>query len=76
VVLREVAVSVPGNEDLRQAVRRLMEGQEEALGIVRGVLEAGEDARTDDALSDLQDVLEGTLEDARADLGMEEGDEL
>jgi hypothetical protein len=61
---------------LRQAVRRLMEGQREALGIVRGVLEAGEDARTDDALADLQDVLEGTLEDAQADLGIEEGEEL
>jgi hypothetical protein len=53
-----------------------MEGQQEALGIVRGVLEAGEDARTDDALADLQDVLEGTLEDARADLGTEEGEQL
>jgi hypothetical protein len=29
-----------------------------------------------DALTDLQDVLEGTLEDARVDLGLEEGDEL
>jgi hypothetical protein len=61
---------------LRRAVRRLMEGQREALDIVRGVLEGGEDARTDDALADLQDVLEGTLEDARADLGLEEGGEL
>jgi hypothetical protein len=61
---------------LLRAVRRLMEGQEEALGIVRAMLEAGDDARTDDALADLQDVLEGTLEDARADLGMGEGDEL
>lgn len=61
---------------LRQAVRRLMEGQREAFDIVRGALEAGEDARTDDVLADLQDVLEGTLEDVRADLGIEEGDEL
>ena len=61
---------------LRRAVRRLMEGQREALDIVRGVLEDGEDARTDDALADLQDVLEGTLEDVRADLGIEEVDEL
>ena len=57
---------------LKLAVERLMDGQREALGIVRGVLEAGDDARTDDALADLQDVLEGTLEDARADLGIEE----
>lgn len=69
-------MSVPSNEELRRAVERLMEGQQEALGIVRGVLEAGEDARTDDALADLQDVLEGTLEDARADLGTEEGEQL
>jgi len=61
---------------LRRAMRRLMEGQEEALGIVRATLEAGEDARTDDVLADLQDVLEGTLEDARADLGIEDGDEV
>jgi hypothetical protein len=69
-------MSGPEEAQLRQVVRRLMEGQEEALGIVRGVLESGDDARTDDALADLQDVLEGTLEDARADLGLEEGDEL
>jgi phage gp37-like protein len=69
-------VSEGENPRLMQAVRRLMEGQQEALAIVRGVLEARDDARTDDALADLQDVLEGTLEDARADLGMEEGDEL
>jgi hypothetical protein len=68
-------MSGPEDAQLRQAVRRLMEGQEEALAIVRAALEAAEDARTDDALADLQDVLEGTLEDARADLGIEEGDE-
>jgi hypothetical protein len=41
-----------------------------------GARGGGEDARTDDALADLQDVLEGTLEDVRADLGIEEVDEL
>jgi len=67
-----------GAEDvqLRPAVRRLMEGQREALKIVRGALKAGIGPHTDDALTDLQDVLEGTLEDARVDLGIEEGDEL
>jgi hypothetical protein len=59
---------------LRRAVARLMDGQQEALGIVRAALEAGDEARTDEVLADLQDVLEGTLEDARADLGIEEGD--
>ena len=68
-------MSGPDEAQLRQAVRRLMEGQEEALAIVRAALEAGEGARTDDALADLQDVLEGTLEDARADLGIEEGED-
>ena len=69
-------VSETENARLRQAMRRLMDGQQEALDIVRGALEGGEDARTDDALADLQDVLEGTLEDVRADLGIEEVDEL
>jgi hypothetical protein len=46
---------------LRRALERLMDGQREALGIVRAVLEAGNEARTDDAWADLQDVLEGAL---------------
>jgi hypothetical protein len=52
-----------------------MDGQQEALDIARATLEAGTAARTDDALADLVDVLEGTLEDARAELGIEEGEE-
>ena len=60
---------------LRRAVGRLMDGQQEALDIARATLEAGTAARTDDALADLVDVLEGTLEDARAELGIEEGEE-
>jgi hypothetical protein len=68
-------MSGPDEAQLKRAVRRLTEGQEEALAIVRAALEAGEGARTDDALADLQDVLEGTLEDARADLGIEEAED-
>lgn len=64
---------VTEEDRLRRAVERLMDGQREALGIVRAALEAGDRVRTDDALPDLQDVLEGALEDARADLGIEEG---
>jgi len=60
---------------LRLAVERLMDGQREALQIARKALEAGPGDHVDDALADLQDVLEGTLEDARADLGIGEGDE-
>jgi len=68
---------VSGAEEarLRRAVGRLMDGQQEALDIARATLEAGMAARTDDALADLVDVLEGTLEDARAELGIEEGEE-
>lgn len=69
-------MSGPENAQLKRAVERMMDGQQEALAIVRGALEAGDEARTDEALADLQDVLQGTLEDARADLGLEEGDEL
>lgn len=66
-------MSGPEGARLRRAVGRLMDGQREALEIVRGALESGGAAtRADDALADLQDVLEGTLEDARADLGIEE----
>jgi len=66
-----------GAEDarLKRAVERLMDGQQEALQIAREALEAGPGDHVDDALADLQDVLEGTLEDARADLGIEEGEE-
>jgi hypothetical protein len=67
-------VNVADDARLRRAVVRLMDGQQEALGIVRAALEAGDEARTDEVLADLQDVLEGTLEDARAALGIEEGD--
>jgi hypothetical protein len=58
----------------RQAAERLMDGQREALEIVRAALE-GSDAAPEDALADLQDVLQGTLEDARAALGLDEEEE-
>jgi hypothetical protein len=60
---------------LRRAVGRLMDGQREALEIVRAALEAGDEARMDEALADLEDVLQGTLDDARAALGVVEGGE-
>ena len=58
---------------LRRAVERLMEGQREALEVTRRALDEGTPA--EDALADLEDILEGSLEDARAMLGMEEEDE-
>ena len=60
-------------ERLRRAVRRLLDGQQEALEVLRQALE--EDAPAEDALGDLEDILEGALEDAHAILGIDEGDE-
>jgi hypothetical protein len=55
---------------LRQALGRLMDGQREALEVTRSALDSR--APAEDALADLEDILEGSLEDARAMLGMEE----
>jgi len=60
-------------ERLRRAVRRLLDGQQEALEVLRQALE--EDAPAEDALGDLEDILEGALEDAHAILGIDEGNE-
>jgi hypothetical protein len=58
---------------LRRAVRRLFEGHREALEVLRQALE--DDTPTEEALGDLEDILEGSLEDARSLLGMDEGNE-
>jgi len=50
-----------------------MDGQREALEVVRRALDGGTPA--EDALEDLEDILQGALEDARAILGVEEGNE-
>jgi hypothetical protein len=55
---------------LRRALGRLMDGQREALEVTRQALDSRVPA--EDALADLEDILEGSLEDARAMLGMEE----
>ena len=55
---------------LRRAVERLLDGQREALEVTRRALDEGTPA--EGALEDLEDILEGSLEDARAMLGMEE----
>ena len=60
-------------ERLRRAVERLMDGQREALEVLRGALDGA--APAEEALEDLEDILEGALEDARAVLGMGEEDE-
>ena len=58
---------------LRRAVERLMDGQREALEVVRRALDEGTPA--EGALEDLEDILEGAQDDARAILGMEDEDE-
>ena len=69
----EGGVSEGELERLRRAVERLMEGQREALEVLRRALDEG--MPSEDALADLEDILQGSLEDARAVLGMEEEDE-
>jgi HPt (histidine-containing phosphotransfer) domain-containing protein len=56
---------------LRRALGRLLDGQREALEVLRRALDGEPPA--EDALGDLEDILEGALEDARAILGGEEG---
>ena len=55
-----------------RAAERLMDGQREALEVLRRALDG--EAPAGEALEDLEDILEGALEDARAILGMEEGE--
>jgi hypothetical protein len=61
------------SERLRLAVERLLDGQREALEVLRRTLDG--EAPAEEALEDLEDILQGALEDARAILGTEEGDE-
>jgi hypothetical protein len=62
------------SERLRLAVERLLDGQREALEVLRRALDEG--TPSEDVLADLEDILQGALEDARAILGTEEeGDE-
>jgi hypothetical protein len=61
------------SERLRLAVERLLDGQREALEVLRRTLDG--EAPAEEALEDLEDILQGALEDAHAALGTEEGDE-
>ena len=63
----------PEQQRLRRAVRRLLDGQREALEVTRRALDGG--APAEGSLEDLEDILEGSLEDARAMLGMEDEEE-
>ena len=59
-------------EGSMRAAERLMDGHREALEVLRRALDG--EAPAGEALEDLEDILEGALEDARAILGMEEGE--
>jgi hypothetical protein len=54
---------------LRRALGRLVDGQREALEVVRRALDG--EAPAGDVLGDLEDILQGALEDARSILGTE-----
>ena len=54
---------------LRLAVERLMDGQREALELLRRALDG--EVPAEGALVDLEDVLQGALDDARSILGTE-----
>jgi len=60
---------------LRRAVKRLMNGQQEALEAIAQAFEESEGIEQD-ILVDLQDILEGAYEDAQNILGDSEGGEL
>ena len=61
------------SDRLRRAVERLVDGQREALEVLRRALDG--ETPAEEALEDLEDILEGALEDARAVLGTEDEDE-
>ena len=69
----EDSVNETEQQRLRRALGRLVDGQREALEVTRSALDGG--TPPEDALVDLEDILEGSLEDARAVLGMEDEDE-
>jgi len=50
-----------------------MDGQREALEVIRRTLDG--DTPAEGTLVDLEDILQGALDDARAILGMEDEDE-
>jgi hypothetical protein len=60
---------------LQRALERLMAGHREALGVIDLEVE-GQESSAQETLAEVQDILSGALEDARAILGTEEeGDE-
>jgi methyl-accepting chemotaxis protein len=66
----EASVSEEELERLRRALKRLMDGHREALGVIDRGLEDRESS-AQETLAEVQDILSGALEDARSIL--EEG---
>ena len=59
-------------ERLRRALRRLMDGHREALGVIDQEVE-DQESSAQETLAEVQDILSGAYEDARSILGGEEG---
>jgi predicted nucleotide-binding protein (sugar kinase/HSP70/actin superfamily) len=60
------------NDRLRQAVERLMSGQQEALQAIEQAFEEQE-SFAQETLAEVQDILSGAYGDARSILGIDEG---
>ena len=61
-------------ERLRRALKRLMDGQREALEAIEQAFEQSKEGfEQETTLVDVQDILSGAHEDARTILGREEG---
>ncbi len=58
---------------LQRALRRLMAGQREALGVIEQQVEEQETFAQEETLAEVQDILSGAYEDARTILGIDEG---
>ena len=57
---------------MRRALRRLMEGHREALGVIDQEVE-DQESSAEETLAEVQDTLSGAYEDARSILSDEEG---
>jgi hypothetical protein len=59
-------------DQLRRALKRLMDGHREALGVIDQEVE-DQQSSAQETLAEVQDILSGAYDDARTILGGEEG---